>query len=122
MTFIIYISDTNSELANVRAVLLQQITQKGMTAVWLTQDERQRPDMLDIVRRKIASADAFISLVTYLHGWTPPNMGSKSLTEIECDLALEAVKPSAILLPETDSDIDIYLRMWALDQSNADGD
>ncbi len=118
MAFNIYISDTSPELANVRAVLLQQITEKGMTPTWLTDDERQRPDMLDIVRRKIASADAFISLITYIHGWTPANTGSKSLTEIECDLALEAVKPSAILMPETDSDIDNYLRMWAIDQSD----
>ncbi len=118
MTFTIYISNTSPELANVRAVLLQQVTEKGMTADWLTDNERQRPDMLDIVRRKIASADAFISLITYIHGWTPPDAGSKSLTEIECDLALEAVKPSAILMPETNSNIDTYLRMWALDQSD----
>jgi hypothetical protein len=122
MAFTIYISDTSPELDNVRAVLLQQITKKGMAAVWLTDAEREGADMLDIVRRKISSADAFISLLTYLHGWTPPDMGSKSLTEIECDLALEAVKPSAILLPETNSDIDTYLRMWALDQSNEDRD
>ncbi len=118
MTFTIYISNTSPELANVRAVLLQQITEKGLTADWLTDDERQRPDMLDIVRRKIASADAFISLITYIHGWIPSDAGSKSLTEIECDLALDAVKPSAILMPETNSDIDTYLRMWALDQSD----
>ena len=118
MTFTIYISDTNPELANVRAVLLQQITEKGMTADWLTDDERQRPDMLDIVRRKITSADAFISLLTYLHGWTPADTGSKSLIEIECDLALEAVKPTAILLPEIGSEIDKYLRMHALEQSS----
>jgi hypothetical protein len=117
MAFTIYISATSHELANVRAVLLQQITEKGMTADWLTDEERQRPDMLDIVRRKIASADAFISLLTYLHGWTLTDMGSKSLTEIECDLALEAVKPSAILLPESGSEIDDYLRMHALEQS-----
>ncbi|MEP6988937.1 MAG: DUF4062 domain-containing protein, partial [Chloroflexota bacterium] len=120
MAFTIYISNTSPELDNVRAVLLQQITEKGMTADWLMEDERQRPDMLDIVRRKIASADAFISLVTYLHGWTPADTGSKSLTEIECDLALEDVKPSAILLPEVKSDIDTYLRMQALDQTDAE--
>jgi nucleoside 2-deoxyribosyltransferase len=120
MAFTIYVSDTSPELANVRAVLLQQITEKGMTVTWLTDEERQRADMMDVVRRKIASADAFIALITYLHGWTPSNTGSKSLTEIECDLALEAVKPSAILMPETDSDIDGYLRMWALDQSDAE--
>ncbi len=118
MTFTIYISDTSPELANVRAILLQQITEKGMTVTWLTDDERLRPDMLDIVRRKIASADAFISLITYVHGWTPANMGSKSLTEIECDLAMQAVKPTAILMPEGDSEIDTYLRKWALDQSD----
>ena len=120
MTFTIYISDTSPELSNVRAVLLQQITEKGMSAVWLDADERQRPDRLDIVRRKITSADAFISLITYLHGWTPPDRGSKSLTEIECDLALEAVKPTAILMPESNSSIDSSLRMWALDQSEAE--
>ncbi|MBI1282242.1 MAG: DUF4062 domain-containing protein [Anaerolineaceae bacterium] len=118
MAFTIYISDTSSDLANVRAVLLQQISEKGMTADWLTDEERQRSDMLDIVRRKIASADAFISLITYIHGWTPADAGSKSLTEIECDLAMQAVKPSAILMPESNSEIDIYLRMWALDQSD----
>ena len=106
MAFSIYISATSPELDEVRAVLLQQINEKGMTAVWLTDEERHRADMLDIVRRKITSADAFISLVTYLHGWTPPNMGTKSLAEIECDLALEAVKPTAILLPEINSEIE----------------
>jgi len=120
MAFTIYISDTSPELASVRAVLLQQISEKGMTATWLTDEERPRADMLDIVRRKIGSADAFISLITYVHGWTPTDTGSKSLTEIECDLAFEAVKPAAILLPETGSSIDTYLRMWALDQTDSD--
>ena len=120
MAFTIYISDTSPELASVRAVLLQQISEKGMTATWLTDEERPRADMLDIVRRKIGSADAFISLITYVHGWTPTDTGSKSLTEIECDLAFEAVKPAAILLPETGSSIDTYLRMWALDQTDTD--
>lgn len=117
MTFTLYISDTNPELANVRAVLLEQIAQKGMTAIWLTDEERARPDLVDTVRRKIGAADAFISLVTYVHGWTPPDMGTKSLVEIECDLALEAVKPTAILMPHANSDIDSTLRMWALDQT-----
>ncbi len=120
MAFTIYISDTSPELADVRAVLLQQITEKGMATIWLDADERQRPDMTDIIRRKIASADAFISLVTYVHGWSPADMGGKSLMEIECDLAMQASKPSAILIPENGSDIDTYLRMWALDQTDAE--
>ncbi|MCC6895490.1 MAG: DUF4062 domain-containing protein [Anaerolineae bacterium] len=120
MTFTIYISDISPELANVRAVLLEQITQKGMTAVWLTDEERSRADLVDTVRRKIAAADAFISLVTYVHGWTPPDTGTKSLVEIECDLALEAVKPAAILMPEANNTIDTTLRMWALDQTDVE--
>lgn len=120
MTFTIYISDTSPELADVRAVLLQQIAQMGMTADWLTDEERARPDLVDTVRRKIGSADAFISLVTYVHGWTPPDMGTKSLVEIECDLALESMKRTAILMPETKSEIDTTLRMWALDQTDVE--
>lgn len=120
MAFTIYISDTSPELASVRALLLQQITEKGMRSVWLEADERQRPDMLDIVRRKIASADAFVSLLTYVHGWSPTDMGGKSLTEIECDAAMDVGKPSAILMPESGSDIDRYLRMWALDQTETE--
>ena len=122
MSFTIYISYTNPELANVRAVLLEQIAQKGMTTAWLTDEERSRADIINTVRRKIASADAFISLVTYVHGWTPPDTGTKSLVEIECDLALEAVKPTAILMPEANSEIDTTLRMWALDQTDVERD
>lgn len=120
MAFTIYISDTSPELTDVRAVLLQQITEKGMATIWLDADERQRPDMADIIRRKLASADAFISLVTYVHGWAPADMGGKSLAEIECDLAMQASKPSAILIPESGSEIDTHLRMWALDQTDAE--
>ena len=44
MAFTIYISDTSPELANVRAVLLQHITEKGMTPIWLDANERQQPE------------------------------------------------------------------------------
>lgn len=118
MPFTIYFSDTSRELANLRPVVIEQITKLGMTSVWLEDSERQRPDMLDIVRRKIAAADAFVSIVTFVRGWEPADMGGKSLTEIECDLAIEAVKPMAILMPDTSSRELSYLRVRGVLQSN----
>lgn len=116
MPFTIYFSDTSRELANLRPVVIEQIAKLGMTTVWLEDSERQRPDMLDIVRRKIAAADAFVSIVTFVRGWEPADMGGKSLTEIECDLAIEAVKPMAILMPDTSSRELSYLRVWGVQQ------
>lgn len=118
MPFTIYFSDTSRELANLRPVVIEQITKLGMTTVWLEDSERQRPDMLDIVRRKIAAADAFVSIVTFVRGWEPADMGGKSLTEIECDLAIEAVKPMAILMPDTSSRELSYLRVRGVLQSD----
>lgn len=118
MPFTIYFSDTSRELANLRPVVIEQITKLGMTSVWLEDSERQRPDMLDIVRRKIAAADAFVSIVTFVRGWEPADMGGKSLTEIECDLAIEAVKPMAILMPDTSSRELSYLRVRGVLQSD----
>ncbi|MBL8120605.1 MAG: hypothetical protein JNJ78_23980, partial [Anaerolineae bacterium] len=55
---------------------------------------------------------------TFVRGWEPADMGGKSLTEIECDLAIEAVKPMAILMPDTSSRELSYLRVRGVLQSD----
>lgn len=116
----VYFSDTSSELDELRPVLIEQIRQAGITPIWLTEDEKQKPDIAEIVKQKIADADAFISIVTYKRGWEPTSMNGKSLAQIEYETARASGKPAAMLMPARDSDMDKYLRTRALGQSEAD--
>ncbi|MBL8161222.1 MAG: DUF4062 domain-containing protein [Anaerolineae bacterium] len=116
----IYFGDTSSELQRLRPVLIDQIRQMGLTPVWLSDDEKQRPDMRDIVQRKISDCDAFISLVTFLRGWEPQGMGGQSLAEIEFNIMQSLGKTSAILLPSSDGEMAKDLRMRSLLQPPPD--
>lgn len=122
MPYQIYISDTSADLDNLRPVLVEQIRQMGMTPVWIEEGERQQKDLPDIVRRKINEADAFISIVTYKRGWQPDDMGGKSLAEMECDIAMAAGKPLAVLLPAGNSDTANELRQHTVTQSEAENE
>jgi hypothetical protein len=120
MPYTVYLGDTSSELADLRPIIIQQIQAAGMIPVQLEDNERQLPDMPDIVKRKLTDADYFISIVTYKRAWEPEGMGGKALAEIEYDLAQELGKPSAILLPAEASEMAMRLRARALLQSPAD--
>jgi len=114
----VYFSDTSRELDELRPVLIEQIRKAGMTPVWLTDGEKQDSNRVEIVRQKIAEADCFISIVTYKRGWEPS--AGKSLAEIEYDAARGANKPMAMLMPAPQSEMDMYLRMRAVGQSEAE--
>ncbi len=120
MPYTVYVGDTSSELADLRTVILDQIKSAGMNAVQIEETDRGASNMLDIVWQKMSGADYFISVVTYKRAWEPEGTGGKSLAEIEFDLAQELKKPSAILLPQDDSQMAMYLRMRALLQSPMD--
>lgn len=113
----VYFSDTSDELAELRAVLVDQIRQTGMTPVWIEAAEKQRPDLLEIIKNKIADSDAFISILTYKSAWQPDGFQGQSLAELEYDAAQTAQKPTAVLLPRPVSEMGMYLRMRALGQS-----
>jgi hypothetical protein len=113
----IYLCDTSSELADLRSVLVEQIQKAGMTPIWLSDQEKQSGKLLAVVEQKAKEADAFLSIVTYLRGWEPENMGSKSLAEIEYGVIRELGKPAAIFLPDSATEIGMYLRMRALGQA-----
>jgi hypothetical protein len=112
----VYLSDTSSELQDLRPIILDQINAAGMTAVEMTAADRQQPNMMEIARQKIADADYFIAIVTYTRAWEPEGAGGKSLAEIEYELARELGKPLVILLPKDKSDMGMKLRLRALTQ------
>jgi predicted nucleotide-binding protein len=120
MPFKVYFSDTSDELDKLRPVLIEQIQKAGMTPVWLDEAEKQATGIVDIVQRKIADSDAFISIVTYKRGWEPEQGKGQSLAEIEYDVAESAHKPIAVLLPKDPSPMGMYLRMRALGQPPPD--
>lgn len=122
MPFQIYISDTSPELDNLRPVLVEQIRQKGMTPVWIEDSERHQKNLLDIVQNKIKQADAFVSIITFKRAWQPADMGGRSLAEMECDVAMQAGKPLAVLLPASNTDTTNNLRQHSLIQSEAEND
>src|SRR5215475_3494165 len=103
MPYKVYFSDTSDDLEKLRPVLIEQIQKAGMTPIWLDDAEKQKADVLDVARKKIADSDAFISIVTYKRGWEPPNGNGQSLAEIEFGLAQAAQKPIAVLLPDEKS-------------------
>ncbi len=120
MPFKVYFSDTSDDLEKLRPVLTEQIQKAGMTPVWLDDTEKQKPDALDIARKKIADSDAFISIVTYKRGWEPPGGDGKSLAEIEFETARKAEKPIAVLMPDEKSPMAMRLRLRALGQPPPD--
>jgi hypothetical protein len=122
MAYKVYLGDTSSELADLRPILMEQVIGAGMIPVQMSDGERGKSDMVDILRRKMTEADYFITIVTYKRAWEPKGMGGKSLAEVEYDLAQELGKPSAVLMPEEMSEIGVRLRVQALLQSPDDRD
>lgn len=111
----VYFSDTSSELQDLRPVIVERIQAAGLIPVWLEETERQSPDMPEHLRRKIQAAAAFISLVTYRRAWE--TAGGRALAEVEYELAREYGKPLAVLLPRPGSEMAMYLRRRAFNQS-----
>jgi hypothetical protein len=118
----IYLSDTSSELQDLRPLVVAQIQAAGMTPLRLEESERRAPDMLNILRRKIQAADAFIGIVTFKRGWEPVGMSQRSLTEIEYDAAREQGIPTAMLLPTPQSALALSLRKHTFGQEIQDTD
>jgi hypothetical protein len=120
MPYSVYLGDTSSELEDLRPIVIDQIKLAGMTLVEMTGADRQKPNMPDVVRQKIQGADYFITIVTYKRAWEPGNQGGKSLAELEYEIALEAGKPLAVLLPQDKSEMGMFLRVRSLGQKPAD--
>jgi hypothetical protein len=121
MPYKVYLSDTSSELRDLRPVLVENIQDWNMTPLWLEDHEKTRPDARDIARRKIQDADYFIGIVTFKRAWEPDDdPTNRSLAEIEYDLAQELGKPTTILLPKPDSELAMGLRRRTLNQTLAD--
>jgi nucleoside 2-deoxyribosyltransferase len=119
MAYKIYFSDTSAELDAVRPVLFEQIRDAGMLPVELDTTARQHPETITAaVRERLSAADGFISIVTYRRGWVPVE-GGPSLAEIEYHVAQELGKPAAILMPDPNSEMAMYLRQRALGQAEA---
>lgn len=116
MPYHVYLGDTSSDLADLRPIIVEQITAAGMIPLQMSIPERQSPDMAETLRRKMAEADYFITIVTYKRPWEPEGMGGKSLVELEYNLAQELNRPTAVLLPQDDSQIARFLRRRAIMQ------
>ncbi|MBL8152986.1 MAG: DUF4062 domain-containing protein [Anaerolineae bacterium] len=121
MTISVYISDTSRELQALRPVLIEQIRQAGMAAVWLDDEEKARADVNDLAFQKIARADAFISILSYRRSWEPQS-GGPSLAEIEYRTARSMGKPLTVLLPASNSLMAVGLRLRALGQPDTERD
>jgi hypothetical protein len=122
MAYTVYLSDTSSELKDLRQVLVDQIRRWNFDLVWCSDEDKTQPDMAALVRDKLARADFFVSIVTFKRGWEPVNAGGQSLAEIEFDLAQDMKKPTAVLLPKPNSPAGMYLRVRSLEQSLDDRD
>lgn len=118
----IYVSDTSSELQDLRPLVIEQIQAAGMTPLWMEDDERHAPDMLDIVKRKVRMADAFIGIVTFKRGWEPVGMEQTSLAELEYDTARALPIPTTMLLPNPHSALALSLKRHTFIQELQDTD
>jgi hypothetical protein len=121
MAYKVYLSDTSSELRDLRPVIIQNIKDWNMTPLWLEDHEKTRPDAVDIARRKIQDADYFIGVVTFKRAWEPEgDSENRSMAEIEYDLAQQLGKPATILLPTPTSELASFLRRRAVGQTVGD--
>lgn len=120
MSMILYLSDTSSELQDLRPVVLDIIREAGFMPTALDNDDRGAPDLLERLRRKLAGADFVLSILAYKRGWEPASMDGRALAEVEYDLARALGKPLAVLLPEPSSELAMLLRRRALNDDDAD--
>lgn len=110
----VYVSDTSSDLQDLRPIIIEQIRAVGMTPVWLDDAGKSAPDVQDRVRRKLQTTPFFISVVSFLRGWQPDS--GQSLAEMEYHLARELVPHLAVFLPAPDSVIGKRLRRRSIMQ------
>lgn len=120
MPYTLYLSDTSSELQDLRPVVLGIIRDAGFIPAALDDDDRSAPDLLARLRRKLAGADFALSILAYKRGWEPAGMDGRALAEVEYDLARALGKPLAALLPEPSSELAMLLRRRALNDTDAD--
>jgi len=120
MPYTLYLSDTSSELQDLRPVVLGIIRDAGFIPAALDDDDRSAPDLPERLRRKLAGADFVLSILAYKRGWEPAGMDGRALAEVEYDLARALGKPLAVLLPEPSSDLAMSLRRRALNDADAD--
>jgi nucleoside 2-deoxyribosyltransferase len=116
VSFRVYLSDTSSDLRDLRNVLLEQISQSGMIPLGLDADDKRSTNVLDIAQDKIESADYFIAIVTYKRAPELPN-NNRTLAEMEYEFAQSANKPIAALLPDENSQSGMLLRLRSIGQN-----
>lgn len=116
MPFRVYLSDTSSDLRDLRNILIEQISQSGMIPLGLDADDKRSTNILDIAQDKIESADYFIAVVTYKRASELPN-NNRTLAEMEYEFAQNAGKPTAALLPAEGSQTGMLLRLRSLSQN-----
>ncbi len=114
MTIRVYISDTSSDLQDLRPIIIQQIRAVGMTPVWLDETDKAAPDLPALIRRKLQTANCFIGVVSFLYGWQPA--GGESLAEMEYNLAREQIQHIALFVPDPHSPLGKLLQLRAVMQ------
>lgn len=112
----VYIGDTSSDLQDLRPIIIQQIRAVGMTPVWLDETDKAAPDVAAIIQRKLHSAECFISVISFLYGWQPDNLGGQSLAEMEYTLAREQLQHIAVFMPDPDSPLGKLLQLRSVMQ------
>ncbi|MBI5668880.1 MAG: DUF4062 domain-containing protein [Chloroflexi bacterium] len=108
----VYVSDTGSDLQDLRPIIVEQIRAAGMTPVWLDEADKASPDVLDIMRRKMQGVPCFLGVVSFVQGWQP--VGGQSLAELEYQLARQSVPYIAMLMPQPDSPLGKSLQRRAM--------
>ena len=117
----VYCATTSREIATIRNLLIHQITDAGMTAIMVSDDEQvDDARLINPIRYRIADADAIILVVTYNRAPTFASLSGRSLPEIEYALAHELGKTIGVFMPEPESDMAMYLRQRAIGQAPHD--
>jgi hypothetical protein len=103
----VFLSATAKDVAAYRTGVQQALTLVN-TAVFLQQQWAQpAAGVLDLCLNRLGQSDAYIGVFGYRYGWIPEGR-SQSITELECDGALQlwgdrTVPPIFLFLPEVGS-------------------
>ncbi len=118
----VYFADTGPELASLYDIVQKQAHDFDMALVRTNlADSMPAAAAAEIVGKALATADAFIAILSARRYVGVAGPASPSLAEIEITAAAEKGMPAAVFAPRPDSEIEAsFLRRWAFAQDDAE--
>ena len=94
----VFISSTSFDLLEHRKAVVEVLNTLRLQPIGMEYWAVTGANPVDLCKRQVEEAEAFIGIYAHRYGWCPPGYGGKSITEMEYDWA-QAVTRDGMSIP-----------------------